>query len=121
MQPVDISTTVDRELRHFESDAQRSAFHRSRVKPRERVQTWAYSAESHICTVVASSGDTELIYGSTGFGPSFPWSLQHPGQTDLGRDGEWFAYLYEAFVNSSMWPPGPPQEFVLMGPGEREA
>lgn len=121
MQSVDIFATIDRELRHFESDTQRDAFHRTRVTPIERVETWAYGAETHVCTVIASNDDTELVYCSSGFGPSFPWSVQHPGQTDLGTDGQWFAYLYEAFAGSSMWPPGPPPGFELMGPGEREA
>jgi hypothetical protein len=121
MKSVDISNTLGHELRYFDSDAQRSAFHRAHVTPYDRIETWAFGSESHVCTVVASNGDFELVYCSTGFGPSFPWSVQRPGQTNLGTDAEWCAYLYEAFVGSSMWLPGPPQGFMLFGPGEREA
>ena len=114
-------TMLDSELLHFDSDAQRAAFHRARTAPSERIETWAYGSESHVCTVIASNGDSELVYCSTGFGPAFPWSVQRPGQTDLGMDAEWCAYLSEAFVGSPLWPPGPPPGFMLMGPGEREA
>ena len=121
MKSLDIPSTLDRELRHFDSEEQRAAFHRALVTPYERVETWGYGPELHSCTVIASNSDSELVYCGTGFGPAFPWSAQRKGQPDLGTDAEWYAYLYEAFVGSSLWPPGPPPGFVLVGPGEREA
>jgi hypothetical protein len=113
--------TIENELRYFASDEQRNAFRQARVAAHECLQSWQYSSAQHRCTVVATDGKTQIVHCATGFGPAFPWSVQSVGEKDLGFDSEWFAYLYEAFVCSSMWPAGRPNDFELMGPGERSA
>jgi hypothetical protein len=112
---------IERELRYFDSDVQREAFGVARVAPYEYLESWQYSTEQHKCTVIAADGQTQIVYCATGFGPSFPWSIQKDGENDLGMDSEWYAYLYEAFVCSTMWHGGIPYGFVLMGPNERTA
>lgn len=112
---------IESELTHFDSDEQRSVLMTCLTPPHESIQSWQYGKEVHACTVVATDGTSQIVYCPTGFGPSFPWSLQRVGQKDLGMEGDWDAYLYESFVRSSMWPEGPPEEFMLMGPGERDA
>jgi len=120
MSVTGLELTISEELKYFDSDEQRLAFQAKRIVPRQYDQTWQYGSETHLCTIVASDGVTEIVHCSTGFGPSFPWRVQEVGATELGTDGEWHAYLYEAFVTSSMWPEGPPLGFELTGPGERE-
>ena len=117
---TELQRVIDQELKYFDSDEQRLAFQAKRVVPRECNQTWQYGPETHVCTIIASDGLTEVVHCATGFGPQFPWKAQKVGVADLGTDGEWNAYLYEAFVTSSMWPEGPPPGFELTGPGERE-
>ena len=112
---------IEHELLYFDSGAQRQAFQLARVEPRVYSQGWQYDAQTHQCTILASDSRTQIVYCATGFGPSFPWSVQKCGEQDLGMDGEWHAYLYEAFVCSTMWHDGIPAGFAHMGPGERAA
>lgn len=44
--------------------------------------------------------------------------IQRIGETDLGTDGEWTAYLYESFI-SGMWRGTKPHGFEYKGQGER--
>jgi len=111
--------SLEHELLFFDSDAQRQAFQLARVEPRVILQSWQYGAETHQCTIVATDGRSQIVYCATGFGPNFPWSVQKCGEQDLGMDSEWHAYLYEAFVCSTMWHGGIPPGFTHMGPGER--
>jgi len=111
---------IERELLYFDSDAQRRAFQVARVEPRTYPQGWEYSAQIHQCAVVAADDRTQIVYCATGFGPAFPWSVQKVGEQNLGMDSEWLAYLYEAFVCSTMWHEGVPEGFMHMGPDERE-
>lgn len=117
----DMKALIERELAYFDSDEQRSALMACLTAPHESVQAWQYGDELHVCTVVATDGTTQIVYCTTGFGPSFPWSVQRVGEKDLGMDADWDAYLYETFVRSRLWPEGPPKGFMLMGPGERDA
>jgi len=112
---------IERELPYFDSNAQREAFRMAQVAQREYPQSWQFGCEQHRCTVIAADSQTQIVHCTTGFGPSFPWSVQKVGEKDLGLDSEWHAYLYEAFVCSTMWPQGAPNGFVRMGPGERVA
>jgi hypothetical protein len=116
---MSIETLIEQELKHFGSDAQRQAFARARVVPYQHVETWQYGPELHDCFIVARSDAAQIVYCATGFGPNFPWTAQRVGEQDLGVDSVWFAYLYEAFVCSTMWPEGPPDDFEAKGPGER--
>ena len=120
MSVTELQRAIDQELKYFDSEEQRLAFQAKRIVPRQCIQTWQYGPETHLCTLVASDGVTEIVHCATGFGPSFPWKVQQVGNTDLGTDGEWNAYLYECFVSSSMWPDGPPLGFETTGPGERD-
>ena len=116
----DFETIIRKELDYFESVEQRKAFSSFRVAPIRVVQRWGYSDEEHECFIVARIGDEQIVYCSTGFGPSFPWSVQRQGESNLGMDSQWQAYLYESFVCSGMWPGRIPSDFMLMGPGERQ-
>lgn len=118
---TDLEQRIQHELSFFDSDEQRETFPRLRVPPRESIQSWQYGPESHRCTIVASDGETQMVFCPTGFGPSFPWSAQPVGEDDLGRDDFWNAYLYEAFVSSRLWPHGRPDGLIHMAPGERRA
>ena len=118
---MNIETIIERELPYFDSDAQRQAFLLVRVEPHVYSQRWQYDARTHQCVVVAADSRTQIVYCVTGFGPSFPWSVQKCGAQDLGMDSGWHAYLYEAFVCSTMWHGGIPNGFAHMGPGERAA
>lgn len=119
MNTANLDHLIEGELRYFETDEQRRAFHVSRISHFACSEQWQYGAETHRCTVVASDGETQIVHCLTGFGPSFPWSVQRVGESDLGMDSQWFAYLYEAFICSTMWPHGVPEGFTHMGPGER--
>jgi len=114
-----LQSLIREQLCYFESDAQRSAFLASAVAPFAVKQLWAYGSEEHTCFVVARSASEQVVYCASGFGPAFPWSIQHIGATDLGTDEQWCAYLYECFVSSSLWPHPLPSGFKLMGPNER--
>ena len=116
---VDLASQVRDQFRFFESEQQVAAFMAHEVPHYVVTQSWDYGDEMHACVVVAKTDDRCIVYCATGFGPSFPWSLQRLGQTQLGQDSEWCAYLYEAFVTSTMWPNGPPRGFMLCGPDER--
>ena len=99
----------------------RRAFLVVRTPPREVVERWIYGKETHQCWIVASDSQHQIVYCRTGFGPDFPWSCQALGEDYLGMDGEWCAYLYEAFAPSKMWNGQIPEDFMLMGTGERES
>jgi hypothetical protein len=116
----DFQTIIAHELRFFPGDDIRAAFSSVRTTPRRVVERWAYGNELHNCWVVASDSREQIVYCQTGFGPAFPWSCQKLGETLLGMDGEWCAYLYEAFAPSNLWTGPIPGDFMLMGPGERE-
>jgi hypothetical protein len=119
MNASDVESLIDTQLQYFDSNAQRSAFSKVRVTPQLGAERWQYGAESHACFVVAKNDRVQLVFCATGFGPSFPWSVQKLGETDLGMDSEWHAYLYESFMVSGMWSGPLPATFVHMGPGER--
>jgi hypothetical protein len=119
MSASELESRIASELQHFDSDQQRNTFSLVRVKPQQVTQRWQYDGELHICFIVAKNEKEQIVYCGTGFGPSFPWSVQALGAQDLGSDGEWHAYLYESFVSSSMSPHPAPSGFIHMGPGER--
>ena len=114
----DFEALIGRELKFFFSEQMTRAFQAVRVPPAESLQVWGYGPQSHRCWVVAANAAHQIVYCRTGFGPAFPWSLQSRGETDLGMDGQWCAYLVEAFAR--MWQGKLPEDFMLMGPGERE-
>jgi len=118
---MDIEREIEDELRYFNSDEERDAFLAVRVPASQYVAPWQYGPEKHTCVVVASDGKQRIVYCRTGFGPEFSWSAQNIGWADIGMDSEWHAYLYEAFVCSSMWPFARPKGFVHMARGERIA
>lgn len=95
------------------------AFSSFQIQPLHVTQMWQYSDEIHTRSVIARSKELQIVYCPTGFGPSFPWSVQRLGAMDLGMDGEWRAYLYESFVGSRLWQEPKPAGLMLMGPGER--
>ena len=97
----------------------RAAFLQAQCAPRRLLQTWIYGAETHSCWIVAEESNYQMVYCEAGFGPAFPWSTQPKGTSKPGMDGEWCAYLYEAFITSSLWNREIPGGFELMGPGER--
>ena len=115
---TDLAAIVDAELEFFDSAAQRDEFQACRITPVATTQRWQYSAEEHECLVVARSADVQIVYCGTGFGPSFPWSAQRIGESDLGMESQWHAYLYESFM-SGMWRGATPPGFEYKGPGER--
>jgi hypothetical protein len=115
-----LETLIEAELHYFDSDEQRKTFRARRTAPRKVVQNWGYSAATHICHVIAEDERQQIVYCRSGFGRSFPWSSQRRGATDLGMDADWYAYLYECFVTSSLWPGDRPDNLELMGPGERQ-
>ncbi len=114
----DIEGLIQRELRFFPSEEMKTAFLGLRVSPEIVVEKWNYGEETHDCWIVARDPRSQIVYCRTGFGPSFPWSCQVLGETNLGMDGQWCAYLMEAFA--AMWKGNMPEEFELMGPGERQ-
>jgi hypothetical protein len=120
MQTPDLEAIIRRELTFFPSHEMKQAFLAVRIAPREVTQTWIYGKEIHRCWIVASDSEDQIVYCQTGFGPDFPWSCQFPGESRLGMDSQWCAYLYEAFAPSGMWKGAIPDDFMLMGPGERE-
>jgi hypothetical protein len=115
----DLERIITEQLQFFENEAQRQAFSSFRIPALQVVQTWQYSDESHTCFILAKNDVEQIVYCSTGFGPSFPWSLQKLGEKNLGTDAQWNAYLYESFIRSTMWQGPRPINFMLMGPGER--
>ena len=119
MPNLDFARLIAHEYAFFENAAQRAAFARSTVTPERVSQAWAYSASTHACYVVARTPSKQIVYCETGFGPDFPWSVQPLGETDLGVDGMWHAYLYECIVGTEIWPQVP-ADFELMGPGTRQ-
>ena len=118
MSKTDLPILIAKEYAFFESSAQCSAFARSAVAPERVLQMWMYSAATHDCYIVARTPSKQIVYCETGFGPDFPWSVQPLGDSDLGMDGMWHAYLYECIVGTEIWP-AMPENFTLMGPGER--
>ncbi|WP_426687228.1 hypothetical protein [Rhodanobacter ginsengiterrae] len=114
-----MESLIEQELKYFGSDDQRRAFRAVYGSLSNCVESWQYGQEMHICTIVAADEKTQIVFCPTGFGPSFPWGVQRIGQTDLGMDDSWHAYLYEAFVCSTIWPHDPPTGFMQMGPSER--
>ena len=118
MSPNQLDAIIDVELQHFDSAEQRVAFQRFRVTPMPVEQHWQYGEGSYECFVVARSSDAQLVYCASGFGPSFPWAVQRIGETDMGMDSDWYAYLYESFI-SGMWLGHKPIDFELKGPGDR--
>ena len=119
MLDVDVTRLIAREYAYFENAAQCAAFARNAVVPERVVQTWAYTPDTHVCYIVARTPSKQFVYCATGFGPDFPWSVQPLGETDLGMDGMWHAYLYECVVGTEVWP-AVPADLMLMGPGERQ-
>jgi hypothetical protein len=120
MPPPNFETIIQHELRFFPSEEMRRAFCAAMTPPREVVQRWIYGKEPHHCWIIASNSEHQIVYCETGFGPEFPWSCQMLGEACLGMDGQWCAYLYEAFVTSRLWKGQVPTDFILMGPGERQ-
>ena len=118
MRPSDVDELVDAELEFFGSNEECAAFQSFRMRPLRTTQRWQYGDEEHECFVVARDRDVQIVYCASGFGPSFPWCVQHVGETDLGTDGDWNAYLYESFI-TGMWRGDTPHGFELKGPGER--
>ena len=114
----DLEALVKRELRFFFSEEMTRAFEEAGVSPAESIQAWQYGPQAHRCWIIAADEAHQIVYCQTGFGPSFPWSQQKRGETNLGMDGQWCAYLVEAFAG--MWKGKLPADFILMGPGERE-
>jgi hypothetical protein len=110
---------IERELAVFASDAMKRVFRQASVTPYRVNEKWIYGMELHECWVVAGDSERQIVYCETGFGPQFPWSAQPKGSNDLGMDGQWCAYLFEAFVPSGIWQGEVPDDFMLMGPGER--
>ena len=117
---VDLEAEIQEELSYFESDDQRKMFLEARTPIRIIEQSWQYSDERHNCLIIAQDAQTQIVWCDTGFGKSFPWSTQRIGETDLGMDCDWHAYLYEAYVTSTMWPQDPPAGFMHMAKGERD-
>jgi len=120
MQTSDFDSIIARELRFFPTEDMRLAFLEKRTPPREITEGWIYGNETHRCWIIASDSSHQIVYCETGFGPDFSWTCQPLGEKLLGMDGQWCAYLYEAFAPSKMWHGRVPQDFMLMGPGERE-
>jgi len=118
---MDLEALILEELRYFDSDEQRRAFLAARVSPEELVQSWSWGNpdDTHTCIVIARDQRCQIVWCPTGFGPEFPWSVQKIGETDLGMDCDWDAYLYEAFVTSTLWQGGTPVGFMRMARGER--
>lgn len=117
---VELGRTIEAELAFFDSEEQRAAFRRIRCLPNRSEQTWSWiEPYEHTCYVVARDERTQIVWCPTGFGPEFPWSTQVVGEAEMGMDCDWHAYLYEAFVTSTMWPPGPPEGFACVTRGER--
>jgi hypothetical protein len=114
----DFEALIEHELSFFFSEEITRAFEAVRIPPTESVQMWQYGSESHQCWIIAADATHQIVYCKTGFGPSFAWASQNRGATDLGTDGQWCAYLVEAFAG--MWKGRLPENFMLMGPGERE-
>jgi hypothetical protein len=115
----DLKKIIEEQLEFFETEGQRQAFLSFQVPVSEVVQTWGYGDESHTCFILAKNDAEQIVYCNTGFGPAFPWSVQRLGDTDLGTDAQWHAYLYEAFITSTIRQGSKPINFILMGPGER--
>ena len=80
---------------------------------------WQYGSETHKGVIIAESERDKIVYCETGFGPSFPWGVLEKAAQDLGQDSQWSAYLYEAFLISSLYLGLKPDLFELKGPGER--
>ncbi len=94
----DFEALIGGELKFFFSEEMAQAFLAVRVPPAESLQVWQYGPQSHRCWVVAADAAHQIVYCQSGFGPTFPWSSQVRGETDLGMDGQWCAYLVEAFA-----------------------
>jgi hypothetical protein len=120
MDTPDFEAVIQHELSFFPSEEMKLAFQAVRTPPREVIQTWIYGKEPHHCWIVAGDSEHQIVYCRTGFGPGFPWSWQSPSESRLGMDSQWCAYLYEAFAPPGMWKGEIPEDFMLMGPGERE-
>ena len=118
---MDLEALILEELRYFDSEDQRRAFLAARTSPAEVIQSWSWGApdDRHTCIVIARDARCQIVWCPTGFGPSFPWSVQAIGETDLGMDCDWDAYLYEAFVSSTLWSGGLPEGFIRMVRGDR--
>jgi hypothetical protein len=116
---ADLKSLIERELAVFPSDEMRIAFRAITTIPYPITKRWIYGDDLHTCWVVAEDSDRQIVHCETGFGPEFPWSAQPRNSTNMGMDGEWCAYLFEAFAPSGMWKGEVPPDFMLMGPGER--
>jgi hypothetical protein len=119
MRDPDLESIIARELAYFPTESIKGAFLGLMAKPRAVNQGWIYGKESHKCWIVATDSREQIVFCQTGFGPDFPWSCQNLGESRLGMDSQWCAYLYEAFAPSKMWNGPIPDDFMLMGPGER--
>ena len=119
MSTLQLDELIRSELRYFESEAQQKEFLSLRILPIKVTQTWDYGPESHTVVIVAENEHEQIVYCETGFGPAFPWRTQLKGESKLGTDGAWCAYLYECFVSSSLWGRTIPEGFYLAGPSER--
>lgn len=107
------------EMGYFESERMKNEFFDVSVEPYFIEENWLYGNETHQCWVVAKNDTEQIVYCQTGFGPSFLWSLQPLNEKALGMDAQWNAYLVETFTLSNMWVEEVPDNFTLMGPGER--
>ena len=107
-----LNSLIECELQYFKPNEIREAFLRVCVEAYKIVESWGYSDELHPCWIIANDEKFQLVYCSTGFGPSFSWGHQLRGATDLGMDSCWDAYLFEAFINSGMWTGETPEGFM---------
>ena len=115
----ELTSLLDSEFVYFDSCERIEELKSHLVNPRMVCRKWQYSAEEHECWIVGENEKHCLVWCNTGFGPSFPWSTQILEFNELGTDGEWFAYLIEAIVGTSLTTLPTPKGFLAAGPGER--
>lgn len=122
MSQPEIEQLIKEEFAYFETDEIIKAFESIRIKPVKLLKKWGYSDEEHECWVIAetTNSNQNIVYCKTGFGPDFPWGIQYKNNNDLGNDDMWFAYLYEAYISSELYSLKIQENFILMGPDERE-
>ena len=116
-----IKIIIENELKYFDNNIQIDIFSSyQKIHFSKEEFTWQYSEEIHPCYVIAQNNIEQIIFCKTGFGLDFPWGVVKNGESDLGMDSQWNAYLYEAFISSSLFNADVPSNFELMGPGERK-
>ena len=115
----EITEIIEKELKFFESANQVEEIRNYLIKPQSKLFNWQYGDETHEVYEIAKNDKEQIVYCETGFGPSFPWATISLNTNDLGQDGSWNAYLYEAFITSSLFSGSVPDNFELKGLGER--